>query len=404
MKETKASTKKTLGERFVLNVLKKESFSDIYPYDEAEQSVGSKLVEIELVPEGEWTDADGEKFEFTLEDLQELEQNFDIRSHNGEGLPITIGHPIIREDGMREELPSMGWIRRVYIGMGEAGKMVLKGLTEWTQDGLWNLQSEAYKFLSPEIAIGHVDQQTGKNVGLVLLTAALTNFPFFKELATVRFSEGEGTQLVILKGGEPTMDEDQNKDQEAEDVDETDETDAEDQDTDLEPKEDETDAEAEDADADESDSKDEGEVTLKASEVNSLRKAAKLGKEAHKKLRAAEIQKDVDSLIYSEGNPKGVLKNAQKDQAMKFAAKLSDNERAEFMKLMTGLPSLGNLFSEQGQGGDNDGESKTAPKGVDEESYQLSEKIKARAKAENVSYSEAMDMVAEDERKAKFGY
>lgn len=375
-----------MNETFVLNPINQKRFSDVYPYD-TDQSVASRLVEIELVPEGKWVDANGNDLVFTIEDLQEMERNFSLRSHNGAGLPVTIGHPMIREDGLREELDSVGWIRKVFVGMGESGKMVLKGLTEWTEGGLQKLQEGAFKFLSPEIEVGHVDQQTGENVGLVLLTAALTNFPFFKELATVQFSENENIKLLVVKGGDLKMNDSQNDN--TEEV--VEETEAVEETTDLEPEDTEAEEEVEEDEEEEAEeSEEEGEVTLKASEVAKLRADADKGKEAYKKLRFAEIQADVNSLVYSESNKEGKLKESQRDEALKFATSLSDRERKQFVKLLGGLPSLGSLFSEMGKEGN-----------TEEVTDDLDTKIKNIMSAKGITYSEAYKQVADEEVASK---
>lgn len=358
-----------------------------------------RLVEIELVPSGKWASDNngGDSLGFTVDDLAVMERNF-AKYANGAGLPITIGHPTVKPNGMREELDAVGWIKNVFIGMGASGKTVLKGLTEWTDEGLKKLQGGAFKFLSPEIVMNKTDKDTGEDIGMTLITAALTNFPFFNELSPVQFSENEDARLLIMKGGDPEMNEDQVQPTEEQETEVEENTDLEPEDAETEV-EDEAENESEDETEDEAEeeaeaeaSEDEGEVTLQASELAVLRAEAKAGKEAQKKLRFAEIQNDVDSLVYSEKNTDGVLKEAQREEAVKFATSLSERERKQFMTLMKGLPSLGSLFSEVGAGGDND-----EPVADD-----VDARIKKMMAADNtLTYSQAYSKLAHEESMAK---
>src|SRR3990172_7515030 len=114
---------------------------------------GKAVSKIELVPAGKWNDSVYGDFAFDSKKLDEMIENFSLRSHGNEGIPITIGHPKFDEEG-------------------------------------------AYKFISPEIDFEHKDPETGDQKGMVLLTAALTNFPFFKELATIKLSEVAEGQII----------------------------------------------------------------------------------------------------------------------------------------------------------------------------------------------------------------
>jgi len=157
---------------------------------------GKATSKIELVPEGKWKDSVYGDFSFSKADLEEMAKNFSLRSHDGEGIPITVGHPKFDDEGRREELPAVGWMKKFIVEAKDDGKYVLNTVVEWMEEGVDKIKEGAYKFVSPEIDFEHKDPETGKDKGMVLLTAALTNFPFFKELATIRLSESVEGQII----------------------------------------------------------------------------------------------------------------------------------------------------------------------------------------------------------------
>jgi len=157
---------------------------------------GKAVSKIELVPAGKWNDSVYGDFAFDSKKLDEMIENFSLRSHGNEGIPITIGHPKFDEEGRRDELPAVGWIKKLIRDTNDKGAEVLKAVVEWTEEGAKKIKEGAYKFISPEIDFEHKDPETGDQKGMVLLTAALTNFPFFKELATIKLSEVAEGQII----------------------------------------------------------------------------------------------------------------------------------------------------------------------------------------------------------------
>lgn len=63
---------------------------------------------------------------------------------------------------------------------------ILEAQVEWTQQGLDDIQSKRYRFISPEFDFQQRDQKTGLlSKAKQILAATLTNRPFFAELAAV---------------------------------------------------------------------------------------------------------------------------------------------------------------------------------------------------------------------------
>lgn len=384
---------------------------------------GKATSKIELIPTGKWNDSTYGDFSFDSNKLDEMIRNFPLRAHGDEGIPITIGHPKFDEEGRRDELPAVGWIKDLVKEVNNKGKEVLNAIVEWTAEGAKKIKEGAYKFISPEIDFEHKDSETGENKGMVLLTAALTNFPFFKELATVKLSESAMGQIIgsdhspietnELKGGESTImartKEElekalaENPKLEPEGDEETkllEEIKAEQAET----------VKAEEVKAAEAKKKEEEEkalklseeakgktVTLSASEVKELQESARQGKEDHKKLIANEVKTRVSELTFSESNKDGKILSSQADAVAEFALSLNEGQRSKFFEVLETFKSLGSLFAELGKGGEFTEADKT-PEGVSPESYEIDLKVKKlMSESKAKTYAEGLGILADEE-------
>lgn len=367
--------------------------------------------EIELIPSGDWKDSVLGDLRFSKEEFADMIKNFPVRARD-EGIPVTVGHPRVDEEGRREELPAVGWIKKIFEAVNDKGKDIMKGLIEWTKDGAKLIKTGEFKYISPEIVFNYVDPEGGEDLGTTLTTAALTNFPFFKELATIKLSEnveaakrgGESKtvartkeELKDLLAGDPNLEPE--GDEEAKLVEELkSEAKAEAEKAEAEKKkaEEEADLKAKEEEEEKAKKASEKKVSLSESEVKKLREDSNVGKEAHKKLTKMEIAGEVETLTFSETNKEGKIFKDQAEKIKAFATILSEKKRKEFFEILKSFKSLGSLFKEIGAGGQF-AEDEIIPEGVSKESHETDKRIRKIMAEKDVSYAEAFSEVADEE-------
>jgi len=146
--------------------------------------------EIQVLKLGNWNHPQYGRIKIDEKDLEEFVKNFEGGVRRD--IPITEGHPI-----GEEEKPAVGWFKKL-INKGRDG---LWATVEWTKRGKKLLEEKAYKYFSPEFYRVYEDPETHKRYSNVLTGGALTNFPYFKGLQAIVFSESmfEGDNMATLE-------------------------------------------------------------------------------------------------------------------------------------------------------------------------------------------------------------
>ena len=163
---------------------------------------GKKLNEVPVAVRGTWV-KDGRRFSITVQDLQDMVQNFEKRRN--EMLVIDYEHaseqPQVAQGG---PVPAAGWIHGLLVDAGSASRReggpaepeLLKALVEWTPEAKELIRSGQYRFFSPSIDWGARDKLSGQPQGATLTSGALTNHPFLEELPPLML-----TDLTPVPGG-----------------------------------------------------------------------------------------------------------------------------------------------------------------------------------------------------------
>ncbi|HEV2231908.1 MAG TPA: phage protease, partial [Terriglobia bacterium] len=193
---------------------------------------GDSLTRIPLAVTGKWV-RDGNDFSITLEDLEEIVQNFNKRRNGeinvdydhasempevGAGGPVPSAGRIVGLEGPQEfgtppsfvgrqdrawgpvHLPRGGGKTKNSIPLpggeggercepGEGLRWILYGQYEPTERARQLIESREYRYISPAINWAGRDKRTGKVDGTTLTSVALTNRPFLEELPQIRLSD-----------------------------------------------------------------------------------------------------------------------------------------------------------------------------------------------------------------------
>ncbi|HEY0391045.1 MAG TPA: phage protease [Solirubrobacterales bacterium] len=133
----------------------------------------------------------------------------------------------------------------------------------------------------------------------------------------------------------------------------------------------------------------EGKIVLDAKDVAALQADSKAGKEAADKLH----QRDFDDAFTKALD---AVRVDAKDETRETYQKLYDKAPEETIEILEKLPKLANT---SGRGGSGDGGSgKEAPDNVDEDRFELNEKVEARMAADDCDYAEALRKVRAEEK------
>lgn len=406
---------------------KKSRMIGTFKFEFDEKSKQEIPTSIHLIPIGEWNhDAYGPIL-ITVNDIREFAANFNAGIRNG--VYITAGH-----EGY-EELPAQGWIKTVELR--EDG---LWGNVEWNKIGIETLSDRQYKFISPEFYRDYEDPQTHQIYRNVLIGAALTKSPYFKELAAVMFSDKNikkqfnennnnimNLQELLAKDINTLTDEEKAfiKENSAEltddqkvshasilevDADDTEEK-TEETSTETEKTEEET---TEEADKDESTEEEktedektedapEGDEKIEASEKNKsvmisaselaiLKDNAAKGEQAFAELRKNKLDTELTAMIFnSESNKSGKFLPKSADNLRSFMEVLNDKQLLSFKEIVNQLPKLGQFFNEAGAGAEESADA-TAQTEIE---AKVNAKIEA-SEGGKMSYSEALKEVVKE--------
>ena len=130
---------------------------------------------IQIARTGKFKHPEYGEFDITKADLQEMARNFKANVR-GQDIPIDIDHD--HKGG------AVGWIRSVQVKDGDA----LWATPEWTEDGERLVADGRFKYFSPHFGPWE-DPESGAKHRLVLMSGAITNFPFLKNMQPIALSE-----------------------------------------------------------------------------------------------------------------------------------------------------------------------------------------------------------------------
>ena len=144
------------------------------------------LVEIQLTPAGKFFHRELGEVDLSDSLLDSLVATF--RKNPNSEVVTDYNHGSSKPKATAEQGKASGWIKKVL-------KKVTDGITEgvfalWkpTKKAIDFVQEEEYKYFSPTLRWGDVDQDTGTQVPLMIKAAGLTNRPFFDRMKPLDFS------------------------------------------------------------------------------------------------------------------------------------------------------------------------------------------------------------------------
>ena len=131
--------------------------------------------------------------------LSDIKRNFD--STTNRSVAIDYEHAS-EQDPTKGSIPLTGAPANGHITDMELrdGGDTLWGLTNWTEIARNQIKTGAYKFFSPAIRFNSKDRVTGKTIGAMLSSGALTNKPFLDGMAAMAASETiEVTETIAIE-------------------------------------------------------------------------------------------------------------------------------------------------------------------------------------------------------------
>ncbi|MDE5603092.1 MAG: phage protease [Helicobacter sp.] len=142
------------------------------------------FVESKIAEVGRWSGHSAGILEITLDSLKEIKKNFEERKND---CVIDYEHASIN-GGIN---PAAGWIKSL-----EVRENALFAKISWNDKAKEFIKNGEYKYLSPTFNMHYKNPKTGKDEGVSLHSAALTNTPFLDSLGEVKankilFNEGE---------------------------------------------------------------------------------------------------------------------------------------------------------------------------------------------------------------------
>lgn len=144
---------------------------------------GKRRSWIMYMPLGTFHHPEYGELDFNQKLLSEVKQNFDA---NTRGIEIALDED---HGSSRDNTAATGWIERMEfreaLGDNPAG---LYALVRWTPLGIEDIETEKYKYFSPEYG-KHLDAITNQSHSNVPFGGALTNRPFLKVMPAVKLAE-----------------------------------------------------------------------------------------------------------------------------------------------------------------------------------------------------------------------
>src|SRR3989304_7212377 len=164
----------------------KASVSDMF--DDEGWAVGVALAEIgksiQIIKTGNFDHPEHGRIRITEADLKEMVRHFNSQIR-GQQIPVDVDH--------KHELGAVGWFKALSGPKTVNGESALFADIEWTLKGEEVIKGGAFKYFSPHYGMW-VNPETGEKFRNVLLSGAITNFPFLKGMQPISFNEfKEGT-------------------------------------------------------------------------------------------------------------------------------------------------------------------------------------------------------------------
>ena len=138
---------------------------------------------IQIIKTGQFQHPQHGNITISKSDLEEMVKNFDNKIR-GQEIPIDVDH--------KHELGAVGWFRSLKGPKEVDGEFAIFAVPEWNDKGKELVKGGAFKYFSPHFGVWK-DPETKETFNNVLLSGAITNFPFLKgmqPLSFVEFKEG----------------------------------------------------------------------------------------------------------------------------------------------------------------------------------------------------------------------
>lgn len=129
---------------------------------------------IQIMRVGEFDHPEYGKFAITPQTLAEIVKTFNA-GVRGQDLPIDVDH--------NHEGGAVGWMKSLAV-KGDT----LWATPEWTEEGARDVAAGKYRYFSPHFGPWK-NPETGDQYPAVLMSGAVTNFPFLKNMAPISLSE-----------------------------------------------------------------------------------------------------------------------------------------------------------------------------------------------------------------------
>ena len=142
---------------------------------------GTKMSVIQVFRTGIWKHPIYGKFTITDDDLRAMVDNFKKYKKLPTELVVDFEHMSAVGNQVS---PAAGWVKDL-----EARDGKLLATVEWTDKAASMIKAKEYRFISPEWHMHAKDKESGKDIGPMLLSIALTNRPFIEGMQPVMLSE-----------------------------------------------------------------------------------------------------------------------------------------------------------------------------------------------------------------------
>jgi len=353
--------------------------------------------EIEILKVGNWEHPIYGELIITEERLKRFKENFDLGIRKG--VAIDVEH--------KSDEGAVGWVKNLTIKDDS-----LFALVEWTNEGIQLIRNKKFRFFSPEFDDYYEDAKTGEEFRDVLIGGAITNRPFLQDLQEVVLSENSIIEGFKKKGGEDNkfMKKEELKEKLLADPDFSPKKEDKVSDKMLSEVKEEIASDkklAEEKEAKKKAAEEKKKLSKKGSEtekdkkvktisltenqLDALETAAEEGRKALREVRNMRLTETLNTFVYSEQNPDGVLLPKSKELAKKLLFSLGEKQRKTFTELLKSLPKIG-IFSEVGVDLGLT-EEKQAPAGVDKYSWTLSERAKKLMSEDSKKYKTFRDAI-----------
>jgi len=130
---------------------------------------------IQIMRTGKFKHPEYGEFAITPGDLEDIVQGFNANVR-GQQIPIDVDH--LHEKG------AVGWMKSLQIMDGDK----LFAVPEWNEDSVNDIANGKYKYFSPHFGPWK-DPESGEQHRIVLMSGAVTNFPFLKRMEPISLSE-----------------------------------------------------------------------------------------------------------------------------------------------------------------------------------------------------------------------